>query len=93
MDWAGCEDCPESACKYWLATQPVWPAAVLICDQDPLSFTTVTFELRGKFVTTDALVLAEERTFNELALTTADLDDVDPESLAGAEEAEPACRY
>ena len=41
----------------------------------------------------DALVLAEERTFNELALTTADFDVVEPESLAGAEEPEPACRY
>ena len=50
------------------------PLAVLTCDHDPLSFTTVTFELRGKFVTMDALVLAEERTFNELALTTADFD-------------------
>jgi hypothetical protein len=41
----------------------------------------------------DALVLAEERTFNELALTTADFDVVEPESLSGAEEPELACRY
>ena len=69
------------------------PLAVLIWDQDPLSFNTVTFALRSKFVTMDALVLAEERTFNELALTTAGLVDVEPESLVGVEEPEPACRY
>ena len=41
----------------------------------------------------DALVLAEERTFNELALTTADFDVVELESLAGAEEPESAFKY
>ena len=69
------------------------PLAVLIWDQDPLTFTTVTFALRGKFVTMDALVLAEERTFNELASTTADFAVVELESLAGAEEPESAFKY